>query len=609
MKAKARNSRQYSIQQDRYAGIRIPDAAEGGQTMARYMPITTKQLEQSSLIPRYDLYKKAFQDSTIFAKGARAAGRITAASLNGFTTVWKRSVLLRPAWPMRVLIDEYARTAAEIGTLDTLKSMAGGFNDLKASWFLKEGLDLGPLIQKRMVDDLDLYEMGEIKRSALNRLNNERTDIGRKYTDQGIDVKRQPDRMDPIDRQRLNEIASESQEIRRLKEKGDVESYFADQTVNVPIGGKDSGFWQEQTGWTAREGNQGYYELVEEFVSKRGSGAAEDLVRKVISDEYGRKKIARRSLAWSAGAGIVAGPVGLAIGGLYSLHARSSLARLSKLETANAVGFQLRAVARGQLHDEIAAIRTRVIDVSDPVLLDDAVREIKDLETAAALLEAQAKTLTDQNLLQLDGMKEANREMYDNFDKSGQMLSEAGVANAHLGGVGYANAFGNSPQQVAVYRQAISADSSNRVLYGATSEATRRTERLRDVKPYDIRHDPDAFAAAFNDTVNKQWVPFTDEFVENAYQDFQRMVWQNKTDAEIAEWLRSDQGDALRKAMPEQFKNMDEHLVLMRQSIDSFVPNDPRFDAVRAQAGRGQELNWNRDIHCLLYTSDAADDS
>ena len=143
-----------------------------------------------------------------------------------------------------------------------------------------------------MVDDLDLHEMAEIKRSALNRLNNERTDIGRKYTDQGIDVKRQPDRMDPIDRQRLNEIASESQEIRRLKEKGDVESYFADQTVNVPIGGKDSGFWQEQTGWTAREGNQGYYELVEEFVSKRGSGAAEDLVRKVISDEYGRKKIA-----------------------------------------------------------------------------------------------------------------------------------------------------------------------------------------------------------------------------------------------------------------------------------------------------------------------------
>ena len=248
--------------------------------------------------------------------------------------MWKRSVLLRPVWPMRVLLDEYARTAAEIGTLDTIKSMAGGFNDLKASWFRKQGVDLGPLIQKRMIDDLDLYDMGEIRRSALNRLNTERTDIGRKYTDQGIDVKRHPDRVDAADRQRINEIAAESRDIRRLKDKGDIESYFADQPVSVPVGGKESGLWKEQTGWQAREGNQGYYDLVDEFVSRRGSSATEDLVRKVISDEYGRKKVIRRSLAWSAGAGIVAGPAGLAIGGLYSLHARSSLSRLAKIETA-----------------------------------------------------------------------------------------------------------------------------------------------------------------------------------------------------------------------------------------------------------------------------------
>ena len=603
MQAKARSARQYAVQQDGYSGIRIVDAAEGGETMARYMPITTKQLEQSSLIPRYDLYKRAFQDSTIFAKGLQRVGRVTAASVNGFTTVWKRSVLLRPAWPMRVLLDEYARTAAEIGTLDTIKSMAGGFNDLKASWFRKQGVDLGPLIQKRMVDNLDLQEVAGIKRKSLNNLLDEEKAIAQKYKDAGIDLgigfETRTRRMDPTDRQRMNEIRKESNDIRKLKDKSQVEEYFAGRAIEVPIG-SDTGFWKEQTGWQAREGNQGYYDLVDEFVKTRGTGATEDLVRKVISDEYGRKKVMRRSLAWSAGAGIVAGPAGLAIGGLYSLHARSSLSRLAKIETANAVGFQLRAVARTQLHDEIASIRNSVLEVTDPQMLDNAAREIENLNTAASLLEAQAKTLTEQNVMQLDGMKDVNAEMYDNFDKSGQILADAGVANAHIGGVGYANAFGNSPQQIEVYRKAISADSSNRVLYGGASEATRKTDKLREPRTYNITQQPEAFVAAFNDTVNKQWVPFTDEFTNNAFQDFQRLVWQNRSDEYIIGWLRSKEGDALRKAMPEQFKNIDEHMVLMRQAVDSFVPNDPRFSTVRAQAGKGRELNWNRDIQPVI---------
>ena len=162
-------------------------------------------------------------------------------------------MLLRPAWPMRVLIDEYARTAASIGTIDTLKSVMSGMGDLRANWFRKNGEDLGPVIQQKMVDNLGL-----------------------------------------------------------------------------------------------ETGDKNYYELVEEYVAKNGEDAAQSLVRDTIYEEYGKRKIRRRTLGASAAAGIVAGPAGLAVGALYGLMARNSLQRLAKMETGTAIGLQLRSVARTQ---------------------------------------------------------------------------------------------------------------------------------------------------------------------------------------------------------------------------------------------------------------------
>ena len=101
------------------------------------MPVTTSQLESAALVPRYDLYRQAFTDRSMFAQYAGKAKSATIGAVNTFTSIWKKSVLLRPAWPMRVLIDEYARSAAHLGTIDTLKSVMGGMGDLRANWFRK----------------------------------------------------------------------------------------------------------------------------------------------------------------------------------------------------------------------------------------------------------------------------------------------------------------------------------------------------------------------------------------------------------------------------------------------------------------------------------------
>ena len=171
---------------------------------------------------------------------------------------------MRPAWPMRVLIDEYARAAAEIGTLETLKSFPAAYNDLRATWFRNNDIDLGPVIRKRIVDDLGIDDAGQDYGSLVAR-----------YLDEGHD--------------------------------------------------------------------------------------AQTMVRNVIFDEYGKKRILRRSLGASVGLGIIAGPVGLAGAGLYGVYMRGALKRAAQMEVGTSFGFQLRTVARGQLAKEIGDINVQSV--------------------------------------------------------------------------------------------------------------------------------------------------------------------------------------------------------------------------------------------------------
>ena len=112
--------------------------------------ITPQQLEESALIPRYDKIADAFRQGA----PKRSANKATD-GLNGIMSAWKKSVLLRPAWPIRVLSDELARSAASIGGMATLRGAMEGMSDLRVAWFKREGLDvIEPTALKAMRDDL-----------------------------------------------------------------------------------------------------------------------------------------------------------------------------------------------------------------------------------------------------------------------------------------------------------------------------------------------------------------------------------------------------------------------------------------------------------------------
>ncbi len=623
LKAKAKNARLYGQK-----GIRITDAAEGGEIVARYMPVTTAQLESAALVPRYDLYKQAFNDQSIFRKNVQQVQSVTAGAINGFTSVWKKSVLLRPAWPMRVLIDEYARVSAQLGTMETLKSMMGGMGDLRANWFRKNGEDLGPLIQQSMIDELnelDDARMVGLYADAKNEVLYEMREVQKTYSDLNKTVflmrgKASPRDVDALKlaETRLSELKAQKKKLDDLGKKGLVEgrqelldyygerevfSTYMDPKAGYKISSGDSLRIKPSEYKFADEKN--YYDLVEQYVGVNGHEATQSLVQNVIYDAYGKSKVRRRTLAASAAAGVVAGPVGLAIGGLYGYMARNSLKRLAKMETGTAVGLQLRSVAKTQLRDEITGIRKSVENVTDPDELAAAAKEIEDLQRAADMIEAQAKELTAQQQLQVDSLTERNQELYDNFDRSAKLLHDAGLGNAHIGGIGYSNHFGNTAQEISVYRAAISADNSNRALWDSASNAQRKQNTLRAPKQYDLAQEPEKFVQAYNDTVNRQFVPSTDPSVTNAYQEFQRLMWNDEAHINIVNWLKSREGAVLQDAMPHYFKVTDDFdyndlLEGFRREVNSLVPNHPDFIEVRKQIAEGREVNWNRDIQPIL---------
>lgn len=105
-----------------------------GQTaMKVFYPISPEQLAQSHVMPNFYTLDKALAKVGKFRArnpGIEMTALMTKGLLDGVNHVWKPLVLLRPAWPMRVVLDEQLRMMSVIGTMKTLAHLPQGFDDM-----------------------------------------------------------------------------------------------------------------------------------------------------------------------------------------------------------------------------------------------------------------------------------------------------------------------------------------------------------------------------------------------------------------------------------------------------------------------------------------------
>jgi hypothetical protein len=327
----------------------------------------------------------------------------------------------------------------------------------------------------------------------------------------------------------------------------------------------------------------------------------QELVQEVIAREYGQKRIFKRT-AWTTGLGLIlAGPVGaMSFAGIYYLTARNTLKRVARAEVNSNQMFALRQVAHGDLTAEIENIRTQIskLDPSDIEGARRLTQEADELRTATQLIESQAENITVHERMLKDKLKASNRELYDNFDKVGLLATESGYNNFYLGGYSVENAYGNTPTDVSVYKNSISSDNSMRQVWDGASVIQRRTNRQRARLQYDVLDSQQraVFANAYNDTVNRQWLPKGD--ASGPFQEFMRLFWKGKTDEEIFRFMQTD-GVRVRDAFGDDLANpitLRQHIEKIRMEMNGYIPDLPEFAHLRKKAASGGQIEWVRDI-------------
>lgn len=117
---------------------RVPiQDAEG--THYIHLPMTPAQLQNAYVMPNYAELDKAMKriDEVSLKYGYRTFDQLTnlpTTLADSINRAWKPLVLLRPAWPMRVVFDEQIRMMSVMGVMNRLSELKGDFRELKANY-------------------------------------------------------------------------------------------------------------------------------------------------------------------------------------------------------------------------------------------------------------------------------------------------------------------------------------------------------------------------------------------------------------------------------------------------------------------------------------------
>ena len=88
---------------------------------------------------------------SVVGKGTRFVGNLPSTQfvktksgdfLNGVMQAWRPAVLLRPAWPMRVVGDEILRVGSVVGAVGQLGALRHGFSDYRGELLKRKGIDV-----------------------------------------------------------------------------------------------------------------------------------------------------------------------------------------------------------------------------------------------------------------------------------------------------------------------------------------------------------------------------------------------------------------------------------------------------------------------------------
>ena len=573
------------------ADFTVINFAEEGSQFHLELPISPSQLRDTSVVPRYDMYRNLIHiadgdfryiTDPLTGEGKRihigAAREKVRAVRRSFSTVWKRSVLMTPRWQMVVNIDSMLRTVASLGAAATFARLAGRFDTLQARWLRRSGVDVTGIVAR------ELHVWAEDYRA------------------------KNPEAV-------RSDIKADSVLLK------DDAARWARGELVLPEA--DYMFTQRS-------------QFVEDadLYNKATDGGFDGFVQDIIDREYAQGR-RRRRVGLATGAGLFfGGPVGAAVAALtYNKYSRNSLASLTRKQIADTYGQAImleaadglnrletleRAVLEGytpndfDIRDFDALTPAEIELLESGFELADVMAEAaKNRREAARLLAARAEYITTHQKAVVDQFRATQPELAGRFDQAAEILGDAGYNQTQIGNAVVDSAWGDTPQLQQVWERVNSSNAAARHLWNEENAVLRKTERYQGAEQYDYTTSGQqtSLENAYNDYLARhatsQGVPRIDP-----HRDFWRQFWLGKTDQEIFEWMQTE-GRAVIDDMPETFhtaEGMQQLIDNVRYESNSLVPNTREFQGVRDQLARGEVITWAGDIEPVLRKIQEAQD-
>ena len=142
------------------------DVTDGDGYTTIDAPLSPNQMASSLLMPRYDLLEEAFDyisrggklgaiRRSEFGEDLRSFKKGVISGSDLLMKAWRPAVLLRPAWPLRVVGDESLRVMSVVGAIPQLRSMLSGIGDFRLELMRRRGIDVEDAVIKKMKDAVE----------------------------------------------------------------------------------------------------------------------------------------------------------------------------------------------------------------------------------------------------------------------------------------------------------------------------------------------------------------------------------------------------------------------------------------------------------------------
>ncbi len=582
-----------------------------GTTQGVSWPITPRMMETSSIIPRFDLLARELDRKLSGLTAPRQVGgeagpiqqlrqegqRQRTAALSAYNrgtdfvseittairTVWKPSVLLRPAYATRVLLDEKLRSIMALGALATFGGMRQGFRDLQMANMRRrlKGVDPIAQAQETLLRNPEIVELMQTQKFNFA----EQQSFGfYKF----LEEHRPGMYMDEVSRQ----ISGGTRAVNRLLYPAAITTLTGPAGLIAYMGA---------FGWNRAGGR-----LLGAGYSRVGGRKASRLANAEMAAAFSDQLLqeANNLLAQSA--------------------AFRSLAPLREMAEEIEADPSLARTIRRDLSEE------------DQAAVDALQRAADQLKTRAARLEEVQEKFRSE----FGPLTPEERRALTATDRASLMLHNAGHGHIDIGGVAFASALGDSQDAREINRRQISAkNGATEILVGGTDELSVLLDEYGreargilggdGAKLWDriVNREFRGFGTQEGyvaDFTNALWLAPTASDIRNPNRARQlldevadRLGVESRADelpdivdfeavdeqfvATIADFLReTPEGNRLLSDMPDMITNEVEWVRSLVASTDKLLPRIDAAAPVRRRLADGKTVSYNRDVRPLI---------